>query len=307
MIDFRFLIITIVAVFLALTIGIMVGSGFIGAPLTRNLENSVISVRDRNNELRDEVNALDDRLDALQQFVERLEPYAVANALEGRQVVLFTFDRTSQDMIGGINDSVEMAGGEILTTVSFSDNLVLQDQAQRDELGLILASTADDARQLRAEAAAELGARAAAAGVTSPDPGEQASLRSLLDDLEGAGYLSVERLVEEETVPPGALFLVAGGSGDEPPFEVAGFSSALGLALTERDGDSMVAESSADTWGLVQRVRDSGEASAAVSTVAQADTIQGRIAIVLALNKPSTEPARHLLGPDGAVLPDPLP
>lgn len=306
MIDFRFLIITIVAIFLALTIGIMVGSGFIGAPLTRNLENSVAVVRDRNIELRDERNEIDARLDALQQFIDRLEPYAVANALQGRQVVLFTFDRTSQDMIGDINDSIERAGGEILTTVTFSDKLVLQDQAQREELGLVLASPADDAAQLRAEAASELGSRAAATGVTSPDPGEQASLRSLLDDLEETGYLSVERRVDEETVPPGALFLIVGGSGDDPPFEVAPFARELAVALTARDGDALVGESSTGPWGLVQEVRDSGQASAVVSTVAEADTIQGRIAIVLALNKPGTEPARHLLGPDGAVLPDPL-
>lgn len=306
MIDFRFLIITIVAVFLALTIGIMVGSGFIGAPLTENLKNSVDSVRDRNNELRDERSELDNQLDGARQFIDSVEPFAVASALQGRQVVLFTFDRTSQDMISEISDSVETAGGEILTTVTFSDKLALQDQAQRDELGLILASTSDDAPQLRTETASELGLRAAAAGVTSPDPTERATFSSLLDDLEEADYVSVERRFEEETIPPSGLFLVLGGSGDDQPFEVAAFARELSLGLGSRDGDAMVAESSESNWGLVQAIRDSGQVSGVVSTVAEADTIQGRIAIVLALNKPSTEPARHLLGPDGAVLPEPL-
>lgn len=306
MIDFRYLLITIVSIFLAITVGLMIGGGFLGEPIRAALKNQVKRVRELNQEARRERDQAQDELRDAESFVEDIEPHAVRDALRGQQVVVFTYTG-AEDLLGGITKVIEDAGGEVLTTVVFSEKLAVPDQAQRDELALLLQSVSDDPRELRADAATEIGQRVSAAGIASPPSDAEARVDALLGPLEDNDYLSVDRVLEDTTVPTSALFLVVGGSTADPPFDVVPFTLSLSIELSQRTGDVLVAEPSDSKWGLVQAVRNSGEAEELVSTVDDTDSMMGRIALVLALNKPSTAQAGHYGTGPGADAPVPAP
>ena len=305
MVDFRYLLITVVAIFLALTVGIALGAGFLGEPLREGLEHSVDSVRRDNNKLTDQVAQLRDDIGERQTFAERLEPVVTDNVLAGRPFVLLSFDGTDGKVTDSIRRGLEESGANLVTTVSFSDKLALASRPERDQIATIVESISDQPDKLRDEVAGRIGQLSSSvAGSDLQQTNESVARRldDLLGQLQDAGYAAIES-VEDATVPGGAGFLIAGGATEQPPFPAAPFAERLGIALTNGGATTMVLESTDSVWGMVSMVRDSGEANSEVSTVDQIETVQGRIAMVLGLSCPSADGAGHFgVGADATEL-----
>lgn len=312
MVDFRYLLITVVAIFLALTIGILMGSGFFAEPVRKNLEDRVEAVRNQNADLLGQINELESAIGHNNRFAEAVEPYIVDNRLQGHQVVLFTFADSDGSIVEEETTVLEQAAADLVSTITITEDFELSGQEEADELAAALDSTATDKEALRQAAARTLGTTVAAAGDSLPgqtqDPGTVARLEGTVDALEQAGFITVDRKVQGQTIPPGALFLVTGGSVDPPAFDAAAFARTLGASLASRDADVVVTESTESVWGLVASIRDDGDARAVVSTVDDAEDVEGRIAMVLAFVQPSEEPAGHYGIEDGAdaVIPEPV-
>lgn len=281
MVDFRYLLVTVVAVFLALGIGVLMGN--LGLNLPQDIENRIDSVEARNDELRTEIDELNRAIALDREFGEAVERWFVGGALAGEKVVVFEVDGSDGSTVDDLRDEVESAGGEITATVTFKDKLTLDGALERDELALVLNSTSSDADDLRTEAAAVVG-EAAAAAVDTPGVGPQGRLQEVLDDLERSDYVAVSTNEDTNVVPVGASFLVIAGDENEPPFDTDEFVIALIGALTQRDAAVLAAEPGASSWGIVGAVRDDGEVNDSVATVDQADTIAGQIAVVMALD-----------------------
>jgi Copper transport outer membrane protein, MctB len=314
MVDFRYLLITVVAIFLALTIGILMGSGFFAEPIRKDLEGRVQAVKRTNAGLLDENDELERVIGQDNRFAEAIEPYLVDDALQGRQVVLITFEGADGSALEDETTALEQAAADLISTITITQKLELADAAASEELGGALDSTESNEDALRRAAASALGTRAAAAAEDAP--GETRDLEAVahfeetLGDLERAGFITVDRKVEGQSVPPAALFLIVGGSTDAAPFDVASFTTALATGLASRDARVVVTEPSDSRWGLVASVREDGDAGTLVSTVDDAERVEGRIATVLAFSQPSVEPPGHYGIEDGAtggVIPEPVP
>lgn len=313
MIDFRYLLITVVAIFLALTIGILVGSGFLGEPLRKNLEARVEAVGERNRELANEIDDLEAVIGQDDRFAEAIEPHTIDDVLQGKQMVMFTFEEADGSVLEEQTSALGEAAADLVSTITITQKFELAGPDDAEELRVALESTIVEKETLRQTAARTLGSRAAAAAQDVPgqtqDPAAAPQLEETLDNLEQAGFITVDRKVEEETIPPAASFLVTGGSTDRPAFEVGPFATALATSLAERDADVVLTEPTTSVWGCVPSVRGDGEAGAVVSTVDDAERVEGRIAMVLAFTQPSEEPAGHYgiqAGAD-AVIPEPVP
>ena len=74
---------------MALSIGIVMGSGVLGGPLLDDLEKRADRIRDLNSELRAESADRLDRINQLEDFLEESEPYLLNGTLVGEEVVLF--------------------------------------------------------------------------------------------------------------------------------------------------------------------------------------------------------------------------
>jgi len=310
MIDFRFHIISIVAVFLALGLGILMGSGFLGDVLIEDLERQIDNVKETNRELRDQVTALEARLDAGRSFMEDVQPRLIDQALRDQNVVLFELSGTDGEMTDGIVASVEEADGTVAARIRLDDKLALESEAEHDQLAFIVDSTASDSEGLLEDAGFVLGSRVAVAAHASRErPNALARLQELLSELDDAGFVSVDAPDGGSTVPSGAVFVIVGGGSDEPAYDARSIASALATGIAGRNEVVMVAESFTADWGLVADIRSDEGAQGIVATVDQAESIPGRIAVVLGLREEvfgTDEPAGHYGVRSGAagVLPE---
>ena len=82
MVDFRYHLISLIAVILALALGILAGSGFLGGPLLERLRTEVSDLADTNGELRREIDEQDDQLAAAETFAR-----AIGAVSDGRAIV----------------------------------------------------------------------------------------------------------------------------------------------------------------------------------------------------------------------------
>jgi hypothetical protein len=157
MIDFRFHLISIVAVFLALGIGILMGSLALGDNLVRHLESRVSEVRERNDELLAEVGRLRSQVEELESFGAAVEPMLVEGALAGAEIVVAELPGSDTDLASQVRSAVEAAGGEVAAKVTLTERFTLGGEVEMDQLAIILRSTSNDPAELRAEAGAEVG------------------------------------------------------------------------------------------------------------------------------------------------------
>lgn len=314
MVDFRYHLVSIIAVFLALGLGILMGTAVLNDALVDSLKKDIETLGERVDARQAEIEELDRRVDAANAFANEAAPRLTSGALQGRTVVVVQFEGTNGDMVGAIHDSIADAGGEVVTTFVLSDRFALGDPIERDQLALIVDSAAARPADIRVDAGAALGARLAAAAAeaeTSQRPQDvaQERLQDMLRQLEDAQFVAVDAPEEGPLVPSNSVFLVLGGSGDEAPYDPTSLATALAAELARRGAPTLVGEPANSTWGLVTAVRDDPEAGAESATVDQADTIEGRVAVVLGLERAFQGTTDHYgVGPGATqVIPEPAP
>ena len=312
MIDFRYHLISLIAVFLALGLGILMGSVVLSEKYVERLEKRVTQFEEEVDARRQEVSDLNDRLDAFQEFALESQSRLIAGSLAGEEVVAFQTDATDGALLEGLTETVEEAGGTLVSTITLTDRFALAGQSELDQLALILDSSASAAEDLRTEAGVALGQRVAAVSASRVTAtfGDAAAQRLmfLMRDLEDEGFIGVSSS-EQTPVPAGASFIVAGGSSEDAFEGGVDLTKALARGLSDRDRAVMVAEPSDSTWDLVDAVRDDGSLNAAVSTADHAETVPGRVAVVLGLELTIDGLLGHYGVADGAsgVIPPPTP
>lgn len=289
LIDFRYHLISIVAVLLALSVGVVLGSGLIGEPLLDDIKSNVANLESQLGERRAEVADLNSELSSQRRFAEEAAPYLLAGSLMGRSVVLIEIDGTDGGVVRDLRATVGEAGGVVVSRVEINERVALQDQTDRDSLALTLGSLiGDDPDSLRLELAGDLGAAMSAASTDgrfgeSPAAAAAARLDALLMQLNENDFITLEQEGDGRIVPPDALFLVVGGAEEEARYDVSNFVTALSGALAEDDAPVMVTETSVSSWEIIDSVLDDGEIRDSVATSSGVDEVIGRIAAVLGL------------------------
>jgi hypothetical protein len=310
LIDFRYHLISIVAVLLALSIGIVMGTGVFGGPLLEDLKDRVEEVRAQNSTLRSDIDELQKRSADQQKYAESTEPYLLPGTLDNTDVVVLEFEGVAGGLVDEVRDEVEKAGGEIGSTLTITKKFALEDQTDRDQLALDLRSTSSDPGDLMLEAARLLGTRAAVvAAPGTPSASARARLESLIQDLSDSGFLSVSRKLDDITVPAGSSFLVLGGGDALPGYRADQFTAELTAALARGRSGVVSAETANSKWGMTAAILDDSAARDSVTTVGGADKVEGRIAVVLGLAQAIEGFPGHYGSGDGAdsPLPEPSP
>src|SRR5271156_4349340 len=81
MINFRFHIVSLIAVFLALGLGILLGSPVVDQVLVDRLDHEISSVSHESNQLKSDNSKLNGEVSNLNDFLRKSAPYATANRL----------------------------------------------------------------------------------------------------------------------------------------------------------------------------------------------------------------------------------
>jgi len=302
-ISFRYHVVSLLSVLLALAAGVALGGGPL-SDLGRGGDDATERAEARTQDLSrqlDEAGLTDSFQD---EFAQDLSAGSVSGSLTSRPVVLITMPGADEKVVSSLSDLVGEAGGSVSGTYAVQQTLVSEDEKSLvDTLGSQLVGQPEGKDVAAAAPTYErIGQLIGRAVATVNDAGVAAdtSAKDLLSSLKGAELLTQE----EGAGTRGSLVLVV--LGDEPanPDESDKIFGGLMTGLAEQsDGVVLAGTTSSGSDGLMAVLRDDVAFSANVSTADSTDTTAGRIAAVLALAADGAGTTGHYgaFGIDGAL------
>jgi hypothetical protein len=291
-ISLRYHIVSLVAVFLALALGIVVGSTVLQEGTVSVLRATSERVRKESDENSRRNVELAKQNGDLQRFGASVLPQLVQDRLKGRSVVLVDTDKVDSGLRDGVRKVLEDAGADVDGQITFADDrLALGADADRTAMARLLAVDAADPDVLRGELVKKLAARLATSTALPQEDGQRAS--DMLTGLQDADFLAdlkLSRPLAAGTDPfprQGSIFVLLGPAAAATT-ALAPNAFLVPLAdqvSTQTGGPVAGAEAAAvpkeTSWILA--LRDNRAVSRRVSGIDSVDTVHGQLALVEAL------------------------
>lgn len=342
MINFRYHLVSLTAVFLALGVGLLLGTTFLDDALEdqlrrdlEELENDLDRAGEHNSELRRQLDALEEEAGGLD---EQLGARLFDGQLLGQPVLVVAPRGIDEGLVERVTTALDQADADVMGTWWLTDHLLLDDEDEVAQLAEALDLSTDDAGRLRNNLATQLAdvlygaidlptgsGSGSAAGAVGTSQGQQAApaepeLLARLREGEFVEYDVPEGDGDVVRLPASGLrIVVVSGPDASVPL-----GDALMPVLTDLTSDdqaapvvavepSRVPEDQSDgdeppAERLVDVIRDDGDLSQYVSTVDDLDRVSGRVATVLALvdAQPGAPRIGHYGTEDGTELLPPV-
>ena len=122
---------SLAAVFLALAMGVVLGSGFLSDTLLSSLRDEKRDLDTQISGLNDQKNALNEKLSAANNFDTQLVGRIVHDALAGKSVVVFRTPDAKDDDVAAVSKIIGQAGGSVTGTVSLTQEFVDANSAEK--------------------------------------------------------------------------------------------------------------------------------------------------------------------------------
>ena len=120
MIDFRYHLVSLVAVFLALAVGIVLGTTALNGPLTHGLQLTEEKLRSTADNLRAQNNQQASRLAGDAGLITAMAPGALRGLLPGERVVLITAPGADGAVVTGLTTAIHQAGAAVVGQVELN-------------------------------------------------------------------------------------------------------------------------------------------------------------------------------------------
>ena len=207
MIDFRYHLVSIVAVFLALAIGIVIGASALKPETLKVLDRASRVEKQQISSLQTEKKNMQAQIASDQAFAQAAAPHLLANLLDGQKVVIVTAPGADGPTVSGISAALHQAGANVTGQV--------QMQPAFFETSASTQNTLDT-----------LATRLAPLGVTPGSQEAQLGANALIGGQEEAGQVIASALVNDG---PGL-------SGNQAKSILGGFANAGFLQLNPAGG-----------------------------------------------------------------------
>jgi Copper transport outer membrane protein, MctB len=341
MINFRYHLVSLTAVFLALGVGLLLGTTFLDDALEdqlssdlEELEHDLDRAGERNAELRRQLDAFDEEAGGLD---EQLGARLFDGQLLGQPVLVVAPRGIDEGLVERVTTALDQADADVMGTWWLTDRLALDDDDEVAQLAEALDLSTDDTGRLRNSLATQLAdvlygaidlpANSGSAGAGSAVGAGQAQRAApaepeLLARLREAEFVDYDvpdggdvvrlpasglRIVvvsgPDASVPLGDALMpvLTDLTSDDQPAPVVAVEPSR-VPEDQVDGDDPPAER------LVDVIRDDGDLSQYVSTVDDLDRVSGRVATVLALvdAQPGAPRIGHYGTEDGTELLPPV-
>ena len=305
MINLRYHVVSLVAVFLALGMGIVMGSTVIDRVTVDALNNNLNSVRNDINRTREENRKLADQVRDGQDFADQSLTHVLRDQLPGVQVLVIAVNGVDRKPVDTLRQSLVTAGASLQGTVWITSKMRLDNEGETRALAAALAGAVPTTTTTVPAAGAA--APAAAAPTTTIDDAassaetvrQQALARLIADPaslaaMVSAGFLGYDPPPEGDASPglgvvpaAGTRFVVVSGAGAEVGDDILAIP--LAQALATSGGRAVAAEAGQDTDGgravFVGLLRGDATANGKVSTVDNLESPMGQAATILALEE----------------------
>jgi hypothetical protein len=280
-ISFRYHLVSIVAVFLALALGIVVGTTALNGPITKDLRRQVSAAKTQRDTYAQQVNALHGQLNDAGQFAATYGSQLVTGTLAGKTVLLVDLPGVTSGMQDGVQTLLAAAGakigGRVSVTPQYLDprrggGITSLATGPAHPVGLTLPTTSN---------AADLGGALLAYVLLGK--GQQTDLSQVLG---GFAELHMITVAGSAGVTPSTAVLVLAPGRQPARSYPSSAELALVNALAHAGGHVVVAgdPAAATSGGLVATVRNASGSRTMVATVDDADNPLGQVSAVLALS-----------------------
>lgn len=288
MIDFRYHLVSLSAVFLAVALGIVIGTTQLNGTVLDGLEAQVGTLTDDKNALEAQTESLTQELSQNEAYDDAVAPLIVANRLIGSSVLLIIAnEEVSAEVVGQATSLLGASGGQLAGTLrlqpAFTDPQTapdLQEYVTGSGLpaGVTLPPT-DDTATLVASLLSQVLMRPAD-GSPAPPP---TSTSSVLAGLAALGVVTSDSGDPESA--DYALILTAGAfTGDDAQIRNQSLVTLAGALDSAGSGVVVAGDASANAeGGLLTALRADAVAATSLSTVNNVNDASGRVAALLAL------------------------
>jgi len=311
-IDFKYHLVSIIAVFLALAVGLVVGATALSGPALAWLQKAETRVSHQNQALFKKNQALQNQVSADQLFGGAAAPRLLPGLLADEKVVLVVAYNAAGTVPAGLTTALRQAGATVTGTVTLNQQFLDTggaNEAHLKELAETLAHNADV--PLPAQLSGPVGAQQAAAQVlaasllTKDGPGlPSADSRAILSGLSQNNFITVSN--GPNPPPPASLAVLVTPGGPSPQ---TGSEVLVATAVALRNaGSGTVMAGAVQSVGPLSVI--SAEVNAGqVSTVDNADTQLGQIMTVQALRQllDHKPPGQFGIVPQAVPTPAPTP
>ena len=280
MVNFRFHLVSLTAVFFALALGVTVGATVLERTTVDTLESQVNRVEARLDET-DRLNEqLRGELQLRDSFGEQIGDRLLEGDLVGIPIALISVEGVDPTAVDALRSTLAAAGADVDTVVAFTAKLALAEEDHARELAELMELTATRPDLLRRQLFAALS--------TSWTSGTAHDLLVLLSDAGFAQYDQALEGTEELEVALPRRFVVVSDDAAEVP------NDDLGVPFTEelaRDGEHLVLAAEAGevngdgsfSADFVSALRTRESVAGVIATVDNVGTFIGRTAAVMAL------------------------
>jgi len=239
--------------------------------------------------LQTEVSQLQAEVKAQGDFLTQAQPWLVVGQLDGSQVVIVTQQGVEASEIDGIRrvlaDPSTGAGAKVLAVIEVKPRMQLADDGARAAMAAAVGgSPSDSTTKLMGMAAANMSQRLATGG--------SAGGSDFLQTMLSAGFLD---MVGGSAAPSqiggtGQAVVVLSGGPAQPLVDPRAFLVPLASSLSRADRPVVAAEVSQTVYPFVSLLRQMQEVRGRLVTVDDADTVWGRVAVVLGLHNLLADP-----------------
>ncbi|WP_433790937.1 copper transporter [Actinoplanes sp. CA-252034] len=290
MINFRYHVVSLTAVFLALAIGLVVGTAALNGPVSENLRNNLEALNKDNNVRREQVNQLNESVNRSQEFASQIAPGLLSGKLSGRKIAVVALPGT-EDHTEGVVKMLTVAGATITARVRMEDKffdpgtvndlLFLVDELSQPSISVTGLPRNSDG----VETASALLALALLQGTPSTSTSPPVStptaedVTAVLSAFTQPGYLTAE---EGATGGAEAIVLVAGvPATDKDAEKKSRFALTMAGELSRVPRMLVVAGDNAGDGNLVSGIRNDPTLLTRISTVDNVSTVQGQVTTAL--------------------------
>jgi hypothetical protein len=281
-INFRYHVVSLTAVFLALAIGLVVGTAALNGPVADSLKDQVSALSKDNSNFRAQANQYREELNRAQDFATEVAPALLNGKLTGRKLLLVGLPG-SQDYVELVRSMLTVAGATVTAKVTVQDKFF--DPANNTEL-LDLAmqgsqpSIPAEGLPVNSDGVETSSALLAVALQQRPSEVAAEDLTAVLTAFTKQGYIAVDR----GAVGGAEATVIVSGLPPVDKDAAKKTQSAVTLATQfAKNKPLVVAGNGVGDGNLVSEIRRDPTLVRTISTVDNGSTTQGQVATALAV------------------------
>ncbi|GAB2594681.1 hypothetical protein Aab01nite_83210 [Paractinoplanes abujensis] len=289
MINFRYHVVSLTAVFLALAIGLVVGTAALNGPVADNLKSQITALNKDLSNKRDEINQYREEINRSQEFATQIAPFVLDGKLTGRKLAVLALPGTDQ-YADKVIQMLSITGVTVTAKVTVQDKffdpaveLELLDLASESSQPTIsttdLPVNSNGVETASAQLALALLQRPSAPGAAPATQPSAADVTAVLTAYSKASYIAVE----DNAVGGAEATLIITGA---PAVDKDAAKKAQSLVnMAEQFSDErrlVVAGVGVGEGNLISAVRGDPTLNKKISTVDNASTTDGQVASAMA-------------------------